>query len=88
MTNVLNPEAALFFLSVLPQFTPHGDSPAEEVFLLGGLDVAVGVVYWLLLVRVAALLRSLPARPAWRRRRERTTGWLFIAVGVGAATAD
>lgn len=88
MTNVLNPKAALFFLSVLPQFTRHGDSPAEEIFLLGGLDVAVGVVYWLLLVRVAARLRSLLARPAWRRRWERTTGWLFIAVGVGVATAD
>ncbi|WP_329406379.1 LysE family translocator [Streptomyces sp. NBC_00704] len=88
LTNVLNPKAALFFLSVLPQFTPHGGAPAREVLLLGGLDIAVGVVYWLLLVRVAARLRSLPARPAWRRRWERTTGWLFIAVGVGVATAQ
>ncbi|MEU5634556.1 LysE family translocator [Streptomyces rishiriensis] len=88
MTNVLNPKAALFFLSVLPQFTRHGGSPAEEVFLLGGLDIAVGVVYWLLLVRVAARLRSLLSRPAWRLRWERTTGWLFIAVGVGVAAAE
>ncbi|MFG2577116.1 LysE family translocator [Streptomyces sp. NPDC048481] len=88
LTNVLNPKAALFFLSVLPQFTRHGGAPAREVLLLGGLDIAVGVVYWLLLVRVATRLRALPARPAWRRRWERTTGWLFIALGVGVATAQ
>jgi threonine/homoserine/homoserine lactone efflux protein len=88
LTNVLNPKAALFFLSVLPQFTRHGGSPTERIFLLGGLDIAVGVVYWLLLVRVATRLRSLLARPAWRRRWERGTGWLFIAVGVGVAAAE
>lgn len=85
-TNVLNPKAALFFLSVLPQFIRHGGSPTEEILVLGALDIGVGVVYWMLVVRVAARLRSLWDRPAWRRRWDRVTGWLFIAVGAGVAT--
>ena len=87
LTNVLNPKAALFFLSVLPQFVHGGGSPARQIFLLGILDVLIGVAYWFGLVAVAARLRALLARPAIRHRWELTTGWLFIAVGAGVAVA-
>ncbi|MEU3555857.1 LysE family translocator [Streptomyces fragilis] len=85
LTNVLNPKAALFFLSVLPQFVHGEGSPARQIFLLGVLDVLIGVVYWFALVAVAARMRAFLARPDVRRRWELTTGWLFIAVGVGVA---
>ncbi|MFB8247793.1 LysE family translocator [Streptomyces sp. NPDC055952] len=88
LTNVLNPKAALFFLSVLPQFVDGGGSVARQIFFLGFLDVLIGVAYWFALVVVAARLRDLLARPAVRHRWELTTGWLFIAMGVSvAATA-
>jgi threonine/homoserine/homoserine lactone efflux protein len=87
LTNVLNPKAALFFLGVLPQFVHGEGSPARQIFLLGVLDVLIGVAYWFALVAVAARLRAFLARPAVRRRWELTTGWLFIAIGVGIATA-
>ncbi|MFF5157777.1 LysE family translocator [Streptomyces sp. NPDC000348] len=92
LTNVLNPKAALFFISVLPQFVDgegNGDgSTARQIFLLGTLDVLIGVVYWFVLVTVAARLRALLARPKVRRRWELTTGWLFIALGIGVAAAS
>ncbi|MFJ1808137.1 MULTISPECIES: LysE family translocator [unclassified Streptomyces] len=88
LTNVLNPKAALFFLSVLPQFTHHGGSSTGQIFFLGALDIAIGVVYWSILVGFAAQLRSLLGRPGYRRRWERTTGWLFIGIGVGVAAAE
>lgn len=88
LTNVLNPKAALFFLSVLPQFADRGDLLTEQIFLLGVLDIVIGVGYWLVLVRVAARLRCVLGRPAWRRRWERITGCLFIAVGAGVAAAE
>ncbi len=84
---MLNPKAALFFLSVLPQFV-HGDgSPARQIFLLGILDVLIGVAYWFALVTIAARLRTLLARPKIRRRWEVTTGWLLIGIGIGIAAA-
>ncbi|MEU2542676.1 LysE family translocator [Streptomyces iakyrus] len=87
LTNVLNPKAALFFLSVLPQFADGDGSLARQIFLLGLLDVVIGVAYWFALVVIAARLRTLLDRPEVRRRWELTTGWLFIAIGVSVATA-
>lgn len=87
LTNVLNPKAALFFLSVLPQFVHGNGSPARQIFLLGILDVLIGVVYWFALVAVAAQLRALLARPKIRHRWELTTGWLFVVIGIGVAVA-
>ncbi|MEU0073004.1 LysE family translocator [Streptomyces sp. NPDC006332] len=87
LTNVLNPKAALFFLSVLPQFVDGGGPTARSIFFLGILDVLIGVAYWFVLVAVAARLRALLERPKVRHRWELTTGWLFIALGVGVAAA-
>ncbi|MFD5026507.1 LysE family translocator [Streptomyces sp. NPDC058373] len=87
LTNVLNPKAALFFLSVLPQFVHGGGSATGQIFFLGILDVVIGVVYWFALVGVAARLRRLLARPAVRRRWELATGWSFIAIGLTVAAA-
>ncbi|MEV7079626.1 LysE family translocator [Streptomyces sp. NPDC093516] len=85
LTNVLNPKAALFFLSVLPQFVDGAGSVARQVFLLGVLDIVIGVGYWFALVGVAARLRAVLARPRIRHRWELGTGWLFIAIGVSVA---
>ncbi|GGT96791.1 LysE family translocator [Streptomyces lateritius] len=86
ITNVLNPKAALFFLSVLPQFVAGDGSLWQQILFLGILDVLIGVVYWFALVLIAARLRALLARPKVRHRWELTTGWLFIAIGIGVAT--
>ncbi|MFI1675525.1 LysE family translocator [Streptomyces sp. NPDC020607] len=88
LSNVLNPKAAMFFLSVLPQFVDRGGSLTQQIFLLGAVDFVIGVVYWLALVRVAVRLRTALDRPAWRRRWERVTGGVFIAVGVGVAVVE
>ncbi|OQD57699.1 lysine transporter LysE [Streptomyces phaeoluteigriseus] len=85
LTNVLNPKAALFFLSILPQFVDGGGSMTRQIFFLGILDVLIGIVYWFALVTVAARLGALLARPKIRHRWELTTGWLFIAIGIGVA---
>ncbi|NEC68860.1 LysE family translocator [Streptomyces sp. SID9727] len=85
LTNVLNPKAALFFLSILPQFVHGGGSVTRQIFFLGVLDVLIGLAYWFALVAVATRLRAVLARPKIRHRWELTTGWLFIAIGIGVA---
>ncbi|MFD5271757.1 LysE family translocator [Streptomyces sp. NPDC058335] len=87
LTNVLNPKAALFFLSILPQFVHGGGSTSRQIFFLGTLDIIIGVAYWFALVAVAARLRAFLDRPKARHRWELTTGWLFIAIGIGVAVA-
>ncbi|MFV0131302.1 LysE family translocator [Streptomyces sp. HMX112] len=87
LTNVLNPKAALFFLSVLPQFVDRDAPLPGQILLLGLLDVAVGAVYWAALVALAGAVGQVLDRPTVRRRWERVTGWLFIAIGCGVATS-
>ncbi|MFJ2821874.1 LysE family translocator [Streptomyces toxytricini] len=86
LTNVLNPKAALFFLSILPQFVESGGSMTRQILVLGILDILIGIAYWFALVAVTARLRALLARPKVRHRWELTCGWLFIAIGIGVAT--
>ncbi|MFF5428108.1 MULTISPECIES: LysE family translocator [Streptomyces] len=88
LTNVLNPKAALFFLSILPQFVHTDGSPARQIFLLGTLDILIGIPYWFALVAAATRLRALLARPKIRHRWELTTGCLFIAIGLAVATTS
>ncbi|MFJ9038783.1 LysE family translocator [Streptomyces sp. NPDC102406] len=88
LTNVLNPKAALFFLSVLPQFVDGDGSATRQILFLGALDIVIGLAYWCVLVAVAARLRALLARPAIRRRWEALTGWLLITAGGGVAASS
>ncbi|CAM5725919.1 hypothetical protein SGLAM104S_09312 [Streptomyces glaucescens] len=59
LTNVLNPKAALFFLSVLPQFVHGGGSVTRQILFLGILDILIGVV----LVRPRRRRRTVACAP-------------------------
>ncbi|WP_372445524.1 LysE family translocator [Streptomyces actinomycinicus] len=86
--NVLNPEAALFFLNVLPQSVNGSASTAQQAFLPAALGILIGVVHWLVLVPAAARLRTLLAPPKTCHRWQSATGWLFVVLGIDvAATA-
>ncbi|GAB2750749.1 hypothetical protein GCM10027072_54740 [Streptomyces bullii] len=50
--------------------------------------IVIGVGYWLALVPLAARLRSVLGRPDRRRRWDRITGCLFVALGAGVAAAE
>jgi threonine/homoserine/homoserine lactone efflux protein len=83
---VLNPKAALFFLSFLPQFIdPSRGSVTEQVILLGTMLITITAVsdcaYALAAGSAAGYLRNLP----WSRRLRLVTGSVFIGLGVYAA---
>jgi threonine/homoserine/homoserine lactone efflux protein len=86
-TNVLNPKVAVFYLTVLPQFVSPGDPVLRTCLLLGGIHIAMGLV-WLsayvwLLGRIAGVL----TRPRVRRAVERVTGTLLVGLGLRLAWA-
>jgi threonine/homoserine/homoserine lactone efflux protein len=85
IVNVLNPKTALFFLAFLPQFVdPSAGAVAPQMLLLGTMLVCLGVLsdgtYALLAAGAGNRLRN-------RRRLDRWSGGIFVALGVVAAVA-
>lgn len=82
LTNLLNPKAIVFFLSVLPQFMDPAAGAVRQILILGVLDVVIGIAWWwgvvLLMQRVAGALR----RPQIRQWWDRITGGLMICAGT------
>jgi threonine/homoserine/homoserine lactone efflux protein len=85
VVNVLNPKTALFFLALLPQFVDPSAGPvAPQMLVLGLTLVCLGVLsdgtYALLAAGAGNKLRN-------RRRLERWSGGVFVALGLVAAVA-
>ena len=83
--NLLNPQAAAFFTSFLPQFVEARDSPLARSLLLGAL-FATMVVLWLVGCGVVVTWAGdVLGRPSIRIVLDRLTGSALIAFGLGLA---
>jgi threonine/homoserine/homoserine lactone efflux protein len=82
LSNVLNPKAALFFVSVLPQFLEPGGSATRQVLVLGAVDIGLGVLWWSVFVLLTARLSGLMRRSGLRRTLDRVTGTALVGLGV------
>lgn len=81
LANVLNPKAALFFVGVLPQFIQRDAPVAPQVLLLGAIDIAVGVLWWIVFVLLTSRLAGLMERPRPRQILDRVTGTVLVGLG-------
>ena len=90
VVNVLNPKTAIFFLAFLPQFVdPDRGATALQVTVLGLLFVSLAVLsdgaYALLAGTLGdRLRRSVDVR----RRLDRLSGGIYIALGAASAFAS
>jgi threonine/homoserine/homoserine lactone efflux protein len=87
LSNVLNPKAALFFVSVLPQFLDPAASGTLQVLLLGALDIGLGIVWWALFVLLTARLSGLMRRRGPRKVLDRATGTVLVGLGTTLAAS-
>jgi threonine/homoserine/homoserine lactone efflux protein len=87
ISNLGNPKMAVFFTSLLPQFTQRGDAGFGALFLLGLLFCSLTLV-WLTAYAIAvATAGDLLSRSGIRRGREAMTGAVLIGLGVRLALA-
>jgi len=89
LTNVLNPKVALFFLAFLPQFIDPASNMKIAAFITLGLTfVTTGTIWCLILAWFASAFgERLRANETITQWLNRTTGALFIFLGLRLATA-
>ncbi|MGW5939445.1 LysE family translocator [Streptomyces celluloflavus] len=82
LTNVLNPKVGVVYMSLLPQFIPHGAPVIATTLLLVAVHAALGVL-WLGTIAVAVhRARAVFQRPRVRRRLDQATGGVLLALGA------
>jgi threonine/homoserine/homoserine lactone efflux protein len=84
-TNLLNPKAGLFYMSLLPQFIPHGAPVFGTSMLLTLIDVTELLIWFCILSTAAAALTHRINRASFRRRMEQVSGLVFIGFAVNLA---
>jgi threonine/homoserine/homoserine lactone efflux protein len=86
LTNLGNPKALLFFLSVLPQFLPASTAAALPTALaLATIPVTCSLVGLSLWAILSGRLREQLQTPRARRIQERVMGSVLVALGVRVA---
>jgi threonine/homoserine/homoserine lactone efflux protein len=81
--NLLNPKALLFFLGLIPQFVVPGPTVTVQLLLLAGTTVVGSVLWWAVVISVAARGRAALARSRVRRAVDAVTGGALLAVAIG-----
>ena len=88
--NITNPKVSIFFLAFLPQFTsPEHGVLAVQIFLLGALFIAVGLVIFVSIAMLAGTLGNwLNRSPKAQIYLNRLAGTAFAGLALKLATAS
>ena len=86
-TNLLNPKVGVFYVALLPQFLPAGSDPLLVGLLLAGVHALLTVVWFALLIALAALLSRWLRRATTVRTIDGVTGAALVGFGVRLAFA-
>jgi threonine/homoserine/homoserine lactone efflux protein len=89
VVGVLNPKAALFFFSFLPQFvSPGHGAVAAQMLVLGTLVVAITLVSDCCYAALAGgVAQTLLRKPKVVRRQQIVAGCVYIGLGIAAAVS-
>ena len=85
-TNLLNPKAGVFYMSLVPQFMPHGAPVFGTTILFTAIDVVELAVWFWLVSGAAAAMGERLRRPSFRRRMEQLSGVAFLGFAANLLT--
>lgn len=88
IANVLNPRAALIFLTLPAQVVTPGFSVAESAYTLAVVDTAMLVAWWSPWIQAIASAKRLDVFATLARRFARFGGLLLIALGIRTAVSS
>ena len=84
VTNLLNPKAAIMYLTLIPQFIdPNRGSPTVQGLTLGAIQIAVSLaVNAVIVIAAGTIAIFLTRRPSWATWQRRVTGTLLGTVAL------
>jgi len=82
LVTALNPKSIVFFVAFLPQFTSHGASVTQQLWILTVTFVSMATLNATLYAIFAGAARKLLDSPRSRRRFNVAGGSLLLAAGV------
>jgi threonine/homoserine/homoserine lactone efflux protein len=85
LLNLANPKAAVFAMSFLPQFVPHGAPQLPLMVALAALWAVFEIGYYGMYVWFVGRMRRVLSRAGVRRRLEQISGGVLLALGVRMA---
>lgn len=85
LTNLLNPKVGIFYTTLLPAFIRPEDDPFLRPLLLASIHAVLGVVFLLLVARIAVRSSETLRRPAARRWMLRFSGVALLGLGLRVA---
>ncbi|UXI66552.1 LysE family translocator [Tahibacter amnicola] len=87
LTNLLNPKAAMLYLSLLPQFIdPAAGNVLTQSLVLGGVQILISVTMNALIILAAGAVASfLAGRPRWMSLQRWVMGSVLAALGFRMA---
>jgi threonine/homoserine/homoserine lactone efflux protein len=85
VTNLLNPKVGVFYVALLPQFLPPGESPLPVGLLLAAVHGLLSLVWFGLLIGLAGSLGRWLRRPSAARAVDGVSGAALVAFGVRLA---
>ena len=87
-TNLLNPKVGAFYVAVLPQFIPAGESPLLVGVLLALVHDVEGILWFTAIILGAGALRGHLARPRVRAAVDGSTGAVLLGFGAKLGLAS
>lgn len=81
-TNLLNPKAVIFYLSLLPHFVPPAVNVPLFTMLLACIHAALGIAWFALLIAATRPFARFLSDPRIIARLDRLTGGLLVAAGA------
>jgi threonine/homoserine/homoserine lactone efflux protein len=85
LNNLLNPKAGVFYVSFLPQFVPQGVPAAPWMFMLAGVHVLMGLVWFGAIIGATRPISGALQKASVVRWLDRITGGVFLGFGVRLA---
>ncbi|MFH4355311.1 MAG: LysE family translocator [Neisseriaceae bacterium] len=82
ITDFSNPKAALFFISIFPQFIDRNHNLLSQILILGITDILIGFLWWLLFIQIMSKIGSYQQDAGFKVKIEIFAGSLLILLGI------